>query len=109
MKIIGGDYVGYRITFGFKGITLKAHGNVINITKSDIARVEILDQQEHTSGIRMAVKSKVFSSVGLGGLWGGLSARAKVSLLVGIELVSGRTIMLQTNQSGYRKILRYTY
>ncbi len=109
MKIVGGNYVGYRINFSYNGITLKSRGNVIKLSKADIVRFEIVDSEEHTSGLKMAAKSYVFSKVGLGGLWGGLSARSKRLMLVGIELESGRTILIQTNQGGYKKMLKCIY
>ncbi len=109
MKIVGGDYVGYSINFGFRGITLRRHGNVINLSSSNIVKVEIVDSDERRSGVRMAAKSYVFSKVGLGGIWGGLSAKTKTVLLVGLELDSGRTILIQTNQAGYRRILKCVY
>lgn len=108
-KIIGGDYVGYNFKINSKGITLRHGKNEVMMTRSDVSTIEVLDSTSHTSGVRMAAKSYVFSKVGLGGLWGGLSAKSKRTMLIGIAFTNGRTLVMQTSDSGYRKLLKYTY
>ncbi len=109
IKIIGGDYAGYSIRLTSHEILLRYRNNRITITRAEIVGVEVLDTQQHTSGVRMAAKSYVFSKMGLGGLWGGLSARSKRKMVVGIKLVGGHTILVQTTEAGYRRLLKYSY
>ncbi len=109
LKIIGGDFAGYSIRLSSREILLRRGSHRVSVTRADVAGLEVLDDQAYHSGVRMAVKSTVFSKLGLGGLWGGLSTRQKHRIMAGIRLTGGQTILVQTTQSGYKKLLRYVY
>lgn len=108
-KIVGGDYVGYHLTLELKGVRLKCGSNTIHIVRDDVVKMEVLDSKTSTSGTRMAAKSYMFSKLGIGSLWGGLSAKSKSKLLVSIVLRNGKSFLVETDDSEYSSILKKLY
>ncbi len=108
-KVVGGDYVGYHLTVEFKGVRLKKGNDTIHIVRDDVVNIEVLDSRTHTSGTRMAAKGLLFSKLGLGGLWGGLSAHSKSRMLVSFQLKSGKNFLIETDDGTYRDILKKLY
>lgn len=109
IKVVGGDYIGYHLTVEFKGVRLKRGNDTIHLVSDDVLRINVLDSRTSTSGTRMAAKSYLYSKIGFGGLWGGLSAKSKSKLLVSFELRSGKSFLAEMDDDTYRTILKKLY
>lgn len=109
IKVVGGDYAGYHLTVELRGVRLKSGNNTVHLVSDDVVRIEVLDSRTATSGTRMAAKSYLYSKIGFGGLWGGLSAKSKTKLLVSFELANGKSFLIETDDSSYRTILKKLY
>ncbi len=110
IKVVGGDYVGYHLTLETRGVRLKAGNNTtIHLVRDDVLKIEVLDARSSTSGTRMMAKSYLYSKVGIGGLWGGLSAKSKRTMLVSIVLRNGKSFLIEIDDNTYRNILRKLY
>ncbi len=105
LKIIGGDFAGYSIRLSSREILLRRGSHRVSATRAEVAGLEVLDDQAYHSGARMAAKNTLFSKL----RFGGLSARRKRRIMAGIRLTGGQTILVQTTQSGYKKLLRYAH
>ena len=109
IKVVGGDYSGYHLTVELRGVRLKKGNDTIHLVSDDVIKIEVLDSRTSTSGTRMAAKSYLYSKVGFGGIWGGLSAKSKSKLLVSFVLKSGKSFLIETDDSTYRSILKKLY
>lgn len=109
IKVVGGDYPGYRLSIEGKGFRLRKGSSVIIVAKDDILEMGVMDSQSSVSGTKMMARSVLYQSVGLDGLWGGLSTKGKTELLVGIRLASGKSILAKMDSKEYQSLLKRVY
>lgn len=108
-KVVGGDYQGYRVICTPQGLCLQKFSDKVRFTREEVEDVSVLDSKESTSGTRRAAKGFVYSAMGIGGLWGGLSAKSKREMLVSIRFTNGKACLISTDDKTYHSILKHVF
>lgn len=109
-KVIGYDYYGYKVCRIPRGICLKKLFDKVEIHRQDVEFVQVMDVDKQQSVTRMMARGFLFKNFGrYGGLFGGLSAKARKSVTVSMQLTSGRTCLMEVNERIYKIIMRELY
>lgn len=110
-KVIGGDYVGYNVMCGQRSVHLKHLTADIELTRADVASLQLVDQTQKTSTTRRLAKGLLFQSIGgtTAGILGGMSAKSRRTLYLAITLNNGRNCLVEVDERTYQKLIRLLY
>lgn len=106
--VIAGDYSGWQVGAGFKGMFLKRGLKKVNIDKDTVESYELVDDEHRKSAssgiIRGAVGGVLLGPVGA--LGGALSAKEKGVYRVSVQFKDGKRSLLKLDQTLYNILMQ---
>jgi hypothetical protein len=101
--VVAGDYLGWQVSAGFKGMTLNRGFKKVKVDKETVESYELITDEHRKSAASGAVRGIVGGALlgPVGMLAGGLSAKEKGIYQVAIQFKDGKKSLLKLDHTLY--------